>query len=145
MQKNRRKSIKHNTQLGVTPRTPLFKGKKAENQKNVITIRKGRLLLVNDQGFSQIALTSIFPKLPKQIHFFNSREIWLKPKSCFCSIYHNFVINEYFDLKFAVYLAITFHYDVLKGLFHTAVVVGARSRLAFFMIRGDSSHFFHYF
>ena len=45
------------TQLGVTPRTPLFEGKKPENQKNVITIRKGRLLLVNDQGFSQIALT----------------------------------------------------------------------------------------
>ena len=45
------------TQLGVTPRTPLFEGKKPENQKTVITIRKGRLLLVNDQGFSQIALT----------------------------------------------------------------------------------------
>ena len=45
------------TQLGVTPRTALFKGKKPENKKNVITIRKGRLLLVNDQGFSQIALT----------------------------------------------------------------------------------------
>ena len=26
-------------------------------------------------------------------------------------------INEYFDLKFAVYLAIAFYYDVLKGLF----------------------------
>ena len=55
----------------------------------------------------------------------------------------NFVINEYFDLKFAVYLAIAFHYVVLKGLFDTAVVlsvivvvVGARSRLAFFRNRG---------
>ena len=43
-----------------------------------------------------------------------------------------FVINEYFDLKFAVYLAIASHYDVLKGLFDSAVVlsvvvVGARS------------------
>ena len=67
--------------------------------------------------------------------------IWLEPKSCFCSIYHNFVIKEYFDLKFAVYLAIAFHYDVLKRLFDTAVVVlavvvGERSRLAFFRNRG---------
>ena len=44
-------------QLGVTPHTPLFEGKKPENQKTIITIRKGRLLLVNDQGFSQIAPT----------------------------------------------------------------------------------------
>ena len=43
--------------LVVTPRTPLFEGKKPENQKNDITIRNGRLLLVNDQGFSQIAPT----------------------------------------------------------------------------------------
>ena len=42
-----------------------------------------------------------------------------------------------------MYLAIAFHYDVLKGLFDTAVVlsvivvvVGARSRLAFFRNRG---------
>ena len=34
-----------------------FRGEKPENQKTVITIRKGRLLLVNDQGFSQIPLT----------------------------------------------------------------------------------------
>ena len=45
------------TQLGVTPRTPLFEGKKPENQKTVITTRKSMLSLVNDQGFSQIALT----------------------------------------------------------------------------------------
>ena len=44
-------------QLGVTPRTPPFEGKKPENQKTIISIRKGRLLLVNDQGFSQIAPT----------------------------------------------------------------------------------------
>ena len=50
-------------------------------------------------------------------------------------VFIQFVINEYFDLKFAVYLAIAFHYDVLKGLFDTAVVVGARSRLAFFRNR----------
>ena len=75
--------------------------------------------------------------------FFYHREIWLEPKSCFCSIYHNFLINEYFDLKFAVNLAIAFYYDVLKGLFDTfvvvdviVVVVGARSRLAFFRNRG---------
>ena len=123
--------------VGVTPRTPLFKGKKPENQKTVIIIRKGWLLLVNDQGFSQIA-QAFFQNSQKKVHFFNPREIWLEPKSCFCSIYRNFVINEYFDLKFAVYLAITFHYDVLKGLFYTfvVVVVGARSRLAFFRNRG---------
>ena len=73
------------------------------------------------------------------MHFFNTREIWLEPKSCLCSIYHNFVINEYFDLKFAVYLAITFHYDDLKDFLNSIiriVVVGARSRLAFFRNRG---------
>ena len=90
----------------------------------VITIRKGRLLLVNDQGFSQIAPTQVFyQNSQKKVHFFYPREIWLEPKSCFCSIYHNFVINEYFDLKFAVILAIAFYYDVLKGLFDTFVVV----------------------
>ena len=30
-------------------------------------------------------------------HFFTPREIWLKPKSCLCSIYHNFVKNYYFN------------------------------------------------
>ena len=40
-----------------TVRTPLFEGKKPENQKNIISIRKGRLLLINDQDFSQIAPT----------------------------------------------------------------------------------------
>ena len=44
-------------QLGVTPRTPLFEGKNPENQKLKISIKKGRLLLVNDQGFSQIRPT----------------------------------------------------------------------------------------
>ena len=44
-------------QLGVTPRTPLFEGKNPENQKTQISIKKGRLLLVNDQGFSQIRPT----------------------------------------------------------------------------------------
>ena len=44
-------------QLGVTPRTPLFEGKNPENQKTKISIKKGRLLLVNDQGFSQIRPT----------------------------------------------------------------------------------------
>ena len=63
--------------------------------------------------------------------------------------------NYYFDLKFAVYLAITVHYDVLKGIFQffdsmirvvvAVVVVSVRSRLAVFVIGGDSSHFFHYF
>ena len=104
-------------------------------------------------AYSQTWDASIFSKIPQKKSTFltlMSHEIWLEPKSCFCSIYHNFVINEYFDLKFAVYLAITFHYDVLKGLFDTVVVVvivvGARSRLAFFRNRGgDSSHFFHYF
>ena len=48
-----------------------------------------------------------YSQFKKKIHFFTPREIWLEPKSCLCSIYHNFVINEYFDLKFAVYLAIT--------------------------------------
>ena len=43
--------------VGVTPRTPLFEGKIPENQKTKISIRKGRLLLVNDQGFSQIPPT----------------------------------------------------------------------------------------
>ena len=43
--------------LVVTPRTPLFEGKIPENQKTKISIRKGRLLLVNDQGFSQIPPT----------------------------------------------------------------------------------------
>ena len=85
-------------------------------------------------------LRKYFTKIPrKKSTFFYPREIWLEPKSCFCSIYHNFVINEYFDLKFAVYLAIAFNYDVLKGLFDTVVVVvvvGARSRLAFFRNRG---------
>ena len=88
-------------------------------------------------------LRKYFRKIPqKKIHFYYPREIWLKPKSCFCSIYHNFVINEYFDLKFAVYLAIAFYYDVLKGLFYfsvvvcVVVVVSARSRLAFFRNRG---------
>ena len=88
-------------------------------------------------------LRKYFRKIPqKKIYFYYPREIWLEPKSCFCSIYHNFVINEYFDLKFAVYLAIAFYYDVLKGLFDTAVVVcvvvvvSARSRLAFFRNRG---------
>ena len=81
--------------------------------------------------------------LKKKVHFFYPLEISLEPKSCFCSIYHNFVINEYFDLNFAVYLAIPLHYDVLKGLFNIAVVVvavvvvaGARSRLSFFRNRG---------
>ena len=81
--------------------------------------------------------------LKKKVHFFYPLEISLEPKSCFCSIYHNFVINEYFDLNFAVYLAIAFHYDVLKGLFNIAVVfrvvvvvAGARSRLSFFRNRG---------
>ena len=44
-------------QLGVTPRTPLFEGKNPENQKTKISIKKGRFLLVNDQGFSQIRPT----------------------------------------------------------------------------------------
>ena len=44
-------------QLGVTPRTPLFEGKNPENQKTKISIKKGRLLLVNDQGSSQIPPT----------------------------------------------------------------------------------------
>ena len=77
-----------------------------------------------------------FFQIFKKVQFF---EIWLEPKTCLCSIYHNFVKNYYFDLKFAVYLAITFYYDVLKGLFHKfirVVVVGARSRLAFFRNRG---------
>ena len=76
---------------------------------------------------------------PKKVHIFTPHEIWLEPKSCLCSICHNFVKNYYFDLKFAVYLAITFHYYVLKGFFNTmirVVVVGARSRLAFFCNRG---------
>ena len=42
-------------------------------------------------------------------------------RNAYFTSYHTFVINEYFvsnfDLTFAVYLAITFHYDVLKGLF----------------------------
>ena len=45
------------SKLGVTPRTPLFEGKIPENQKTKISIRKGRLLLVKDQGFSQIPPT----------------------------------------------------------------------------------------
>ena len=44
-------------QLRVTPRTPLFEGKNPENQKTKISIKKGRLLLVNDQGFIQIRPT----------------------------------------------------------------------------------------
>ena len=46
------------TQLGVTPRTLLLEGKNLKIKKPLaVTIRKGRLLLVNDHGFSQIALT----------------------------------------------------------------------------------------
>ena len=127
----------------MTPRTPLFEGKIPENPKTKISIRKGRLLLVNDQGFSQIPPTYVFKKnSQKKSPLIYPREIWLKPMSCFCSIYHNFVINEYFDLKFAVYLAIAFYYDVLKRLFYfsvvvcVVVVVSARSRLAFFRNRG---------
>ena len=37
--------------------------------------------------------------LKKKSTFFYPLEISLEPKSCFCSIYHNFVINEYFDLN----------------------------------------------
>ena len=41
-----------------------------------------------------------------------------------CSIYHNFVKKKYyFDLKFAVFLAITFYYDVLIELFGTMIRV----------------------
>ena len=46
----------HHATRGDSSLSP-FRGEKPENQKTVITIRKGRLLLVNDQGFSQIALT----------------------------------------------------------------------------------------
>ena len=48
-------------------RTPLFEGKKPENQKMVITIRKGRLLLVAKWPRFQPNSTyvSILPKFPK--------------------------------------------------------------------------------
>ena len=93
---------------------------------------KGRFLSVNDhnQGFSLIPAKELFfKKLKKKKQFFTPPEIWLEPKSCLCSIYDNFVKHYYFDLKFAVFLAITFHYDVLIGLFDNMirVVVGVRS------------------
>ena len=50
----------------VTPRTLLFEGKKPENQENVNTIRKGRLLLVNDQGFSLIPAKELFFQIFKK-------------------------------------------------------------------------------
>ena len=74
---------------------------------------------------------TIFLNFQKKSTFFASHEIWMELKSsgpvyvcmrkAYFTSYHTFVINEYFvnnfDLTFAVYLAITFHYDVLKGLF----------------------------
>ena len=90
-----------------------------------ITIRKGRFLLVNDQGFSLISAKEFFfPRIKKKKKkYFTPPEIWLKPKSCLCSIYHNFVKNYSFDLKFAVFLVITFHYNVLFGLFDNMICV----------------------
>ena len=103
-----------------------------------------QLILDIDQGFSLIpAKKIIFPKKKKKkkknyVQFFTPPEIWLELKSCLCSIYHNFVKNYYYDLKFAVFLAITFHYNVLIGLFDNMirVVVGARSHLTNFSNRG---------
>ena len=53
------------------------------------------------------------------------------------------LLMNIFDMNFAVYLVIAFHYDVLKGLFNIAVVfrvvvvvAGERSRLSFFRNRG---------
>ena len=46
----------HQATRGDSSHSP-FRGEKPENQKTIISIRKGRLLLVNDQGFSQIAPT----------------------------------------------------------------------------------------
>ena len=113
-----------------------FRGEKTWKSKKCYYHSKGQVIISKWPRFQpNNTYISILPKFPKKIHFFYPREIWLEPKSCFCSIYHNFVINEYFDQKFAVCLAIAFHYDVLKGVFDTFVVVvavGARSRLAFF-------------
>ena len=47
----------HHATWGDSSHSPFRGKKKPENQETVITIRKGRLLLVNDQGFIQIALT----------------------------------------------------------------------------------------
>ena len=44
----------HHATRGGSSHSPL-RGEKTDNQKTVITIRKGRILLVNDQGLSQIA------------------------------------------------------------------------------------------
>ena len=58
-------------QLGVTPRTPLFEGKNPENQKTKISIKKGRLLLVNDQRFQpNTTYVSILEKFPKKSPLF---------------------------------------------------------------------------
>ena len=90
----------------------------------------------------------IFPQISKKkVNFFTPPEIWLEPKSCLCSIYHNFLKNCYFNLKFAVFLAITFHYDVLIGLFDTmirVVVVGARSHPSNFRNWGWLTLFYYF-
>ena len=115
----------------MTPRTPLFWGENTWKSKNCCYHQKGQVIISKWPRFQPHATNiTIFLNLKKKVHFFTPREIWLKPKSCLCSIYHNFVKNYYFDLN----LDTTFHYDVLKGFFDSMirVVVSARSRLAFF-------------
>ena len=128
------------TQLGMTPCTPIFEEKKRENQKTLITIRKGRLLLVNDQGFSQIALTYFSKIPPKKSTFLTLVKFGWSQSPVFVQfIITLFLMNILIWNLLCSYLAITFHYDVLKRFFDSiirVVVVGVRSRLAFFRNRG---------
>ena len=64
-------------------------------------------------------LRKYFRKIPKKkVHFFLPSWNFVGAKVLF---FVQFIITlllmNIFDLNFAVYLAIAFHYDVLKGLF----------------------------
>ena len=81
--------------------------------------------------------------LKKKSTFFTLLKFRWSQSPVFVQFIITLLLMNIFDLNFAVYLAIAFHYDVLKGLFNIAVVfrvvvvvAGARSRLSFFRNRG---------
>ena len=86
-------------------------------------------------------LRKYFRKIPKKKStFFTLVKFGWSQSPVFVQFIITFLLmSSYIDLKFAVYLAIAFYYDVLKRLFNfsvVVVVVSARSRLAFFRNRG---------
>ena len=71
-----------------------FRGEKTWKSKNGYYHSKEQVIISKWPRFQpDSAYVSILPKFPKKVNFFYPREIWLEPKSNFCSIYHNFVIN----------------------------------------------------